>query len=381
MRPFERPSRDRARLLRPWIVCLLCLVFIDLALRVYVSTRFPSWSQRLPPERVQWDALAAEEALSRLAGYPGRKILFLGDSVMVGEDLPFPETVPGQLETKLRAQFTDESFTVSDLAMAASRLGDTYAMLVKASATHPDIVVVEINYQMFSRAQADEQPFRYPYLRTAVDRTSTYQQMAARLKLPQSDSRGDALIHFTQEIWALYRYRELVDGLIFQGTPVDRLHGARPSPIAATREPQPGQARQLLPWHLRHVDVQQTVGAAYDNDPLDSFPNPALFFARELVRFLNAHEIRALVFLTPLNHVMLRQYIDTAAFDVNVRRIDALFSGQGFIYRNYQDLLSGDLFTDDDHLTSAGSARLAEVLFRDVEEYFESVLGKEEHSP
>jgi len=359
------------RPLTPWLVCLAVLLVLDVPLRVWVDRAYPFWHDRLPADRVQWDQIAIDQVIAGIRHDRGRKIVVLGDSVMAAHGLPYWATTSGLLAQHWRRHDSQGRTRVYDLAMDASRPGDEFAVLFKVIAAHPDIVVIEMNVQMFSRAQAEEIPFSYPYLHRVVQQLPAYQAAAKRLRLPETDPREDAISHAAQGAWALYRYRELLDGLLIGGAPLERLRGAPPVPIAVLAEPTSLYPGVFVPWYDRH-DVayfHSQMGQAYVDTPFDAYPNPSLFFADQIVRYLNGHHVRAVVFLTPVNHGLIDPVVAPAAYAAHVQRLNRIFEGQSFVYLNAQAALPDRFFLDDDHLTPMGHVRLADALYQAMRPY------------
>jgi hypothetical protein len=352
-------------------VCLAVLLALDVVLRVGVDREFPPWQDRVPPSRVQWDPLILNRFIADMRRFPGRKIAVLGDSVMAAFELPYWATTPGRLAQRWAREDPRLPTRVYDLAMDDSRPGDELAVLIDVLSAHPDIVVIEMNIQMFSRAQAEAKPFAYPYLHLVVQRLEAYRSAARRLGLPETDPRVAAATRSAQQAWALYRYRELLDGILIGGAPLERVRGTPPQPIDATREPTAIPSWAAQPWYERRDEAyfHARMGRAYVGTPFDEYPNPSLFFAEQMVEYLNGHRVRAVVFLTPVNHALMDTLITPAEYAAHLRRLDRIFAGQSFVYFNAQDALADRFFLDDDHLTTTGHVRLAGLLYRAMRQY------------
>ena len=200
---------------------------------------------------------------------------------------------------------------------------------------------------MFSRAQAEEIPFSYPYLHRVVQSQPAYQAVAARLRLPETDPlRIGAVSETAQRLWALYRYRELLDGLLVGGAPLERLRGAPTVPITVTAEPTSISPTVVAPWYTRH-DVAYFhvhMGQAYLDTPFVAYPNPSLFFANQIMQYLNGHHVRAVVFLTPVNHALIDPVVMFTLYAANVQRVDRIFEKQSAYVDAQAALLTSSLY-------------------------------------
>jgi len=75
---------------------------------------------------------------------------------------------------------------------------------------------------------------------------------------------------------------------------------------------------------------------------------------------------RAVAILTPTNHGLLHQYIDVPDYSANLQILRRALERRGVRVLNYDSAFAPNEFIDNDHLTAAGNARLADMLLQDL---------------
>ena len=112
-----------------------------------------------------------------------------------------------------------------------------------------------------------------------------------------------------------------------------------------------------------HRPTAERFEGTYDLTPLARSPdNVSLTFLRKTAALLAQRHIRAFAVLTPTNHALLHAYIDSPAYDENLRSVTALLERRGITVLDYDRSIPAAQFVDNDHLTAAGNRTFAALI-------------------
>lgn len=366
------------RPLRPLAICAALLVLVEIALRLACA----------PDERVLADPLHPygcfrEEALQRLAEARAREagsaaapldVVLLGDSVLSSVNNGPGERVEDALGPRLQAAL-GRPVRVTSLGRGGAHAADQLAALRQLQgalgpAPRRLALVVSTNVIFFSRRHAAP-PMLYPCL---AEHLAGEAEVPALLRLPAPPSALERGLTrwLTRNVYLLQQRRRLGEAL-FGGPPRDALReralgllgrlGLRGQAAAAPAVTDPN-----TPWTERGLSAAQ-FAASYDFIP--PLSKEAINF--QVTRRLGAAlgelargGVPVLAALVPQNHGLLGPLAAGPAYDEVSMAAQAAFQIAGVPFRSYDGLVEHGLFTDLDHLTAAGNARLAALLAADL---------------
>jgi hypothetical protein len=333
----------REALFRRSLAVLAVLLLLTEAL---VRWRAPSlWSDPALTETPSAPLL--HDRIQALAQAPGKRVLFLGDSVAYGSalrekgDADWREHTP---VAALRRRLKERGIGVVSLAADGLYPQDLEALYRASRALSPSAVVLELNYRMLSAEAGDS--------RTALSRPylAPWLQEAQRPPRAWDDSAADGL----RRAWATWRYMELVSGRALQPSVKERL-----APLAAA----------LFPAPLQSEDDQDAKDALLDLKirPYYQAPGPSQGHLGwqalgRLAEDLKADGIPVLVFLTPQNLERVQGLLDAQAFKANRAALAAAFKAppaSRLRYADWAQRKSAGRFLDHCHLDAAGNEGLA----------------------
>lgn len=336
----------------------------------------------------------------------GYKIAVIGDSVVQGANVPERgQTITAHLERELRGSYLPEA-RVFNFGLPGGRPAD---LLMTAKKLHEagaaDLYVFNISYPFFSEEIAKE-PLLYfkvwrPYLtpeqivELKVPPATTAEKKPAGSapesgEIPAGENSGEKsagyekpLQEFVSRHWMVYRFRQELNRYLFGGQPaaqaaeyVDAALGVK-SPKAVIQDEVADELEPLsekdkpenkykvwhsFPWGQRDL---QHLKRVYSINVAD---NINFKYYRELCLYLRENNIPAVIFLSPINHALLRQYnlLDYGAYGDNTAAMEQAARQSGLVIFNYQDSVHPDLFHDSLHLLDGGNAAAAKLLSADL---------------
>jgi hypothetical protein len=225
--------------------------------------------------------------------------------------------------------------TCTNLAFKSGNPPNDYALarMFHARGVRPRVVVVEVNQRVLNAADPEYRTLHpgvaalaEPYL-TSADR--------AWLDVPRvSGGIRGALDRTLANAWLLYAMRSDVRETLY---PVDD----PPAPRAT------GAAFE----------------GTYDLSPLTA-TNVGVQYLQRTVAALRADGIPVVAFLTPTNHALLHDYIDSPPYGENTEYLRRLLERDGARVLDLDRAFPAREFIDNDHLTAAGQRHLAASLER-----------------
>jgi lysophospholipase L1-like esterase len=317
------------------IAMVLALGLVDFGLRVF-------W-----PSDMRLDENFSAPLLTRIIARDDlqKRIVFLGDSALWGYGLDAQDAVPSLLAA--------QGFPVENLSYEGGSIANTYAMLriLLAHGVRPRMVVFNVNIKEFSPGDS-----AYRTLYPAVE------QLAWPLLAPAERQRLDHKAKTTLDarldrriggIWMLYGMRsdirERIFGAADAATAVDdRIHVLS------------GEAQRAA---RAHIPTGDRFLGTYDLTPLDG-ENVEVFFLRRLCELVKTAHLHAVAILTPTNHVLLHEYIDTPDYDAQLAYVTKMMDAAGLTVLDDDRRFGTEDFLDNDHLTARGNALWAAQLAR-----------------
>ena len=132
------------RSLRPWGFCLLFLLIVEGATRIYFDTGISLHHERFD----NFPTGAAQDAFIRQIGRDtAYKIVMIGDSTVDGVAiLNKDQTIARELEAGLMRQLPGKDIHVWNMSIAGARPTDQLCMFTKIAEAKPDLVIFTANY-------------------------------------------------------------------------------------------------------------------------------------------------------------------------------------------------------------------------------------------
>jgi hypothetical protein len=244
---------------------------------------------------------------------------------------------------------------VENFAFEGGSPANAYASLrlMQSQGVRPKAVLFNVNLKEFNAADSAYQTL-YPGLEQLVwqDLTTDERALLKPTRHPSFDARADATL---DSFWALYGMRADIREQLF-GTP---------DAVTAIRNGIERLSGEAALAGAAHVPTPEKFMGTYDLSPL-SDANVEVIFLKKFVTLLEHEHIPAVAILTPTNHGLLHDYIDTPDYDSQLAFVTALMRKHGIRVLNYDRAFQPGEFFDNDHLTVEGNERLGALLRKDV---------------
>lgn len=266
-----------------------------------------------------------QRELQSLAAHPPQTLL-IGDSVLWGYYLPPSATAAAIMQSR--------GCECINLAFKGGNPANYYgiALLLRSNGVHPKNLLLEVNQKVLSQLDMD-----YSTMNPSVARLSLpLMTQSDRGMLSVSSAQPTPMEHVLSRISSLYAMRSDIR---------EALYGDSDSEPPTKR--------------LTAADF----AGAYDLSPLTS-SNVGVHFLKKSVKLLRSSGIHVVAFLTPTNHRLLHDYIDTSAYDANAAYLKNILRSAGAQVVDFDKAIPPSDFFDNDHLTTAGQQRLAVLLAR-----------------
>jgi hypothetical protein len=304
-----------------------------------VRTWFPS-QVRLSDN---FSSTFVETEIDRLKGRAGTTV-FLGDSVLWGYRLRPDETVPALLSS--------DGMREINLAYEGGSPVNTYAVLkvLLANGVRPQRVVFNVNLKAFNAADSAYSrvhPSIWPLAEPLMPSADT-----ALISPPPSFEGLDArLDRAVARVWKLYAMRSDLREMLFGD--VDAAHALHDLLEIASGE----KARS----DAEHVPTAERFEGTYDLAPLDE-TNVSVHFLERVADTLRDARVPAVAILTPTNHALLHEYVDTPEYRKNLAYVRHVLADRGVRVVDLDAAFGARDFLDNDHLTAAASRTFAHTL-------------------
>jgi hypothetical protein len=318
------------------IVAILSLAIVDVA----VYRFFPRF------DRLRYNFSAAYLARElRAASDPS--VVVLGDSTLWGYGVEGPESAIGRIE-KIRPRW-------ENLTYAGGSPVNTLAMLhlLADRHIHPQVVLFNVNQKEFNSEDS-----AYARLHPAVEELSwglltPHERSEIVPALARTtDARLDRAIGRYSTLYGMRA--DIRDALFNESDAAHRLQDVVES-LSGTA------AARAAAHRPRPEDFEGT----YDLTPLDA-TNSSFEALRQIGTFIEAQHLSAVAILTPTNHALLHDYIDSPAYQANLDATRRCLRSHGIRVLDLDAAFPQQDFIDNDHLTVAGNARLARILEREI---------------
>jgi hypothetical protein len=276
-----------------------------------------------------------------------QKVVVVGDSALWGYRVKPSEAAISRLSRS--------SMPVENFAFEGGSPANAYALLrlMLVQGVRPRAVLFNVNLKEFNAADSAYQTL-YPGLEQLVWRDLTTEERALLKPTRRAtfDAGADATLG---SFWALYGMRADIREQLF-GTP---------DAITAVRDQIEKLSGEAARAEEAHVPTADKFMGTYDLSPLTD-TNVEVIFLKKFAALLQEQHIPAVAILTPTNHTLLHDYIDTSDYDDQLAFITALLHKDGIRVLNYDRAFKADEFFDNDHLTIEGNERFGALLSKDV---------------
>jgi len=315
------PAGKTKRGVAVFAVAIAVVVALVVLENIAIARYFPRL-ERLP-EDVSAAYLQREIAFIAASPPP---VVFLGDSVVWGYRIQPDQTAVSIL--------TRRGCNCRNLALRAGSPPNDYAIvrLLLAAGVRPKAVVMEIDQKPFNASDAD-----YARLLPGIAALATplFAPSDRRLLSPpvEPDGISQRFDRALSSLWLLYAMRADIRGTYFPA----------PEEIPVT-----------------HPTADMYLGT-YDLTPLTN-ANLGVHFLTKTVDLLRGEGIPVIAFMTPTNHTLLHEYIDSDAYRANGAFLKNLLEERGVRVIDLDAVFPSKLFFDNAHLRPAGQALLAAKL-------------------
>jgi hypothetical protein len=340
-----------------------------------------------------------DQYVDYVASQSGYKIAVIGDSVVQGAGVAGREqTIPAHLQNELQGSYL-RSARVFNFGLPGGRPADLYMVLKKLhEAEAVQMVVINISYPFFSTEMT-----RTPLLYFKVWSRGLTGEERQELKVPEDkaapqpaqvvSAETGAVSDFEKSIqktvsryWSVYRFRQELNRYLFGGQPTVRgkvyldlaLSGRMPvleqpadpgleevaeGPLSEKDKPENKyKVWNSFPWSAQDIEHLKNVFNITEKD------NVNFKYYRMLCTYLAENDIPAAIFMSPVNHGLLRQYqlLDYDAYRNNTGLIAQVAGERGIVFLNYQEAISPEYFHDSMHMIDEGNATVARLLNMDL---------------
>jgi len=325
----------------PWFIGYL----VAIALLVLLDVGVRWWSPHPARMPAQFSAAYLDRITADLA-HRRDSILVLGDSVLWGYGVDAKDAAM----SVLRGRYGNPD--VVNLSFQGGSPENNYVLMrsMFAGGVRPRLVLFNVNLKEFNPADPS-----YRRLLPAVEEGNRSNLDSDDRHLLQISEKSRALNAVLDEYvgryWQLYHLRSDIKQAIFGQDDMARWLTGRVEDVTGAN------ARRAA----AHKPTPDRFIGTYDLTPLGA-SNIAFQYFEKTARLFQANRIRAVAFLTPTNHKLLHDFIDTPEYDDNIRAIERAAARYGIVTLNLDRAIPAGEFIDNDHLTVQGNERLAQLL-------------------
>lgn len=280
-------------------------------------------------------------------------ILVAGDSVLWGYKIGDRQTAAWIL------QENHSQSHVLNLAYEGGSTPNSAVILTQVLASGIPLsgAIVNVNSKEFNEADSSYRTLHPSLERLAISHLQ--RQDRSLLDLHQPNDLNAALNAWVESVWRLYRLRtDIRQGLFGH----DDMAGA----LVALVQRATGTQAAI---DAAHQPTPDRFLGTYDLSPIGA-DNVGMIYYRRLISTLCSRHIAALIFLTPTNHRLLHDYIDSPEYDENLKRLTTVTHCATLHIANFDRAIPPKYFIDNDHLTPGGQ----QVLSRLIDPYVKEMI-------
>lgn len=290
----------------------------------------------------------------------GRRVLFIGDSVMFGSASKSDhETIPAYVAKMAQKRWPKERIHYYNLGFKGLSIGDAYYLLKRLKdKNHPfDLIVYDVNIGWFTDNLINRKLILELYDPDEVD------WKTLSLEAPHKGI-GDYLDEHIMKYWKFYHYRYLVNHWIF-GKPAATKFREEVNHFYYGIETE--EKKLLLPWYEKKWDDKFKGDWKLGRVPYDTVQ---WSYFDQLFALMNEMSKESLAFIIPRNHELLERYdrIDYDEMEKVKAAIRQVAERNQVYLIDYEYLLDSKLFSDTVHPLPAGNQLIAKELINRIEE-------------
>jgi hypothetical protein len=325
------------------LVLSVLAVFVVIDAAIWLATRTTSLLQDVVD--IQTPATLYAK-LNYFRGFDGRRIAFLGDSVVYGRRMEEAgdsnwraHTIPSHVETLLRAAFPQQNILTMNLAMNGALPADLEQAVRLISPLKPDCIVADISLRAFSADFAAE---TNRYSRNWLRNMQIDNSFDLHTNDPGWDLTGRIearLRDLALSYWSLYRMRDFVQWRVFNSEPFEAV------PL--------DDMLLMMKAKNRHDSV--TLGDE----------NPQVIALRHTLDRLAADKQCAVFFYATEEKKQLAELMDPQRYQKLQSELKQIFTpyvDRGITFIPPLDSLKSEFYLDYGHLDDAGNAIVARAI-------------------
>jgi hypothetical protein len=345
------------------LVLSILVAFIILDAAIWLATRTTGLLQDVVD--IQTPATLYAK-LNYFRSFDGRRIAFLGDSVVYGRRMEEAgdsswrtHTIPSHVEALLRAAFPQQNILTMNLAMNGALPADLEQAVRLISPLKPDCIVADISLRAFS---ADFATGTNRYSRNWL----RYMQIDNSFDLHTFDPGWDLtgrvearLRDLALSYWNLYRMRDFVQWRVFGSEPSEAVRRFRDWLDLRLRAKPPDVADPLdeLLLMMKAKNRHDSVTLADEN--------PQVVALRHTLDQLAADRQCAVFFYATEEKKQLAELMDPQRYQKlqsELGKIFAPYADRGITFIAPLDSLKSEFYLDYGHLNDAGNAIVARAI-------------------
>jgi len=362
----------RYRVFRIGLYFLVLVLLTEIGVRIYFSRAHII-------ERNPGNTTAAMPYLfDQMAKHKGRKIVFLGSSVVQGYgNCTDGKHFPAIIERMFREQ-GDKDVRCYNLSSAGNRFGDHFGNMIEAMRYKPDLIVQAVHIKMFSVHASLINPLTHDesvyYFRDEPDYFKNYRK---QFRIPDERYRQIWLDFQARKLSATYRYRGLMT-FFFTGNyrrPATsasdwikmEMGWADPLLVEAHRttheERNADNLWMIIPEHVVQLNYHHCEAFDFSDENI----NWATF--GDYLAYAETRNVNVMFFLNPINKSFVNQ---KEFFDWD--EVMALYKPRTIkkVLKHHKkvvdavDKIDSRYFSDLDHLNMNGHEQLAKFMFPQI---------------
>ncbi len=291
----------------------------------------------------------------------GRKVVFLGDSVVYGSGVPEEgQTIPSYFASYIQMLLPDEDIKVYSFSLKGCTPVDATRILEYVVDARPDLVIYDINIGWFaSQTETGHQQ---------LTQLSSAEPIRQDVSADQQNQSGNERIEnvlgqVVNEYWSLYRYRIFLNYLLF-GEPIrDILMAEGKIAEKTTMEEELFQEDQFKPWYEKDFSFLKANSGKLGLCTLDA-SNPHWNYYNQFMETLHSNQINAVFFTVPRNRTLYLKYglLDEKVFAFKQNQLIDVARRNGITTYDFTFSVKDDYFTDTIHMTKEGNQAVAKML-------------------
>jgi lysophospholipase L1-like esterase len=353
-------------MIRKWQVhpfAIAAVIFIVLDAFVGIAARYTTFLQDVVD--IQTPATLYAK-LDYLRTFHGRRIAFLGDSVVYGRRMEETgdarwrdHTIPAHTQSLLQASYPNETILGMNLAMNGALPADIEQVVRMVLPLKPDCIVADVSLRSFSTDFAPENSrFSRPWLGDMRIGTS-FNLHTKKLSAGSNDRLEAVLRDFALSHWRLYRIRDFVQWRVFNGEPSMAV-GLFRNWLDQKLSGKAIQAPDPLD------DILLMLKAKNRHDSITLTPdNPQVAALKSTLEQIATSRQCALFFYATEDKGQLSELIDSQRYQDLQVQLAAIFAGykdRGITYIPPLDSIKSEYYLDYGHLNDAGNMIVAKAI-------------------